>query len=176
MKDYADKNILIFGGTSEGRILTETLASKGYACSVCVATEYGEQVLQQDQALSESLLSRVEIHTGRMDKEQMLTWIREHSFACVIDATHPYAIAVTENIKQAAEECNLPYFRLLRSMDENTETDSFVYKVIYPRQSAIWKRSRALFFLRPEVRKFRPLQREFPTNPVYMSECCPIQS
>lgn len=129
MKDYADKNILIFGGTSEGRILTETLASKGYACSVCVATEYGEQVLQQDQVLSESLLSRVEIHTGRMDKEQMLTWIREHSFACVIDATHPYAIAVTENIKQAAEECNLPYFRLLRSMDENTETDSFVYKV-----------------------------------------------
>ena len=94
MKDYADKNILIFGGTSEGRILTETLASKGYACSVCVATEYGEQVLQQDQVLSESLLSRVEIHTGRMDKEQMLTWIREHSFACVIDALYLYRSSI----------------------------------------------------------------------------------
>ena len=37
--------VLLFGGTSEGRILAEWLADQGYAPTVCVATEYGAVLL-----------------------------------------------------------------------------------------------------------------------------------
>lgn len=129
MKNISSKNILIFGGTSEGRILTEKLASRGFSCNVCVATDYGEQILEQDAGLAEELRKRVSVHTGRMDKEQMCAWMKEHTFSCVIDATHPYAVEVTENIRQAAQESHLPYHRLLRSTNEPEQEEPFIHKV-----------------------------------------------
>ena len=129
MKNISSKNILIFGGTSEGRILTEKLASRGFSCNVCVATDYGEQILEQDAVLSEVLRKQVSVHTGRMDKEQMRAWMETHPFSCVIDATHPYAVEVTENIRQAAQESHLPYYRLLRSTNEPEEEEPFIHKV-----------------------------------------------
>ena len=37
--------ILIFGGTTEGRTVAERLLAEGLPCTVCVATQYGEEVL-----------------------------------------------------------------------------------------------------------------------------------
>ena len=37
--------IVLFGGTTEGRILTEFLSQNKIPAIVCVATEYGEKVL-----------------------------------------------------------------------------------------------------------------------------------
>ena len=129
MKNNSSQNILIFGGTSEGRILTEKLASRGFSCNVCVATDYGEQILEQDAELAEALRKRVSVHTGRMDKNEMHAWMEAHPFSCVIDATHPYAVEVTENIRQAAQESYLPYYRLLRSTGKPEEEEPFVHKV-----------------------------------------------
>ena len=38
-------------------------------------------------------------------------------YTLVIDATHPYAVEVTKNIRAAAEKAGLPYLRLLRQSD-----------------------------------------------------------
>ena len=38
-------------------------------------------------------------------------------YTLVIDATHPYAVEVTKNIRSAAEAAGLPYLRLLRQSD-----------------------------------------------------------
>lgn len=40
------KEILLFAGTTEGRVLSEYLAEEGVKHTVCVATEYGEAVLK----------------------------------------------------------------------------------------------------------------------------------
>ena len=40
------KKPLIFSGTTEGRMLSEKLAASGIAHIVCVATEYGELVME----------------------------------------------------------------------------------------------------------------------------------
>ena len=109
------KKICIFAGTTEGRRLAEALHAS-YDLTVCVATEYGEVLLDG--------IDGIRIHTGRMDSEQMTAFFGENNFELIIDATHPYAVLVTENIRAAAAETSIEYMRILRDCGE---TDGAVY-------------------------------------------------
>lgn len=100
------KRILIFGGTTEGRLLCETLAGWPVSVTVCVATAYGQEMLA-------GVPETVAVQTGRMDQAMMAALMRD-GYACVIDATHPYATAVSETIHLAAKDTGTPYYRLLR--------------------------------------------------------------
>lgn len=100
------KKALLFAGTSEGRRLAEEMSSRNIEVQVCVATEYGEEVQTKQENIT--------IHTGRLDQNQMQQLIREGGFDAVIDATHPYAVEVSKNIKEACEAVGQNYFRLLR--------------------------------------------------------------
>ena len=100
------KKLLLFGGTTEGRLLVETAASLGWLTTLCVATEYGKEVLPRQQ-----LNCRVLV--GRLDREQIIR-LMDEGFDRVIDATHPYAVEVSANIRFAAASTGLPLWRLLR--------------------------------------------------------------
>lgn len=113
------KEILIFAGTTEGRKLSECLSAAGVAHTVCVATEYGEIVLKEHP------LARV--HCGRMNQEEIREYIEGNDFAAVVDATHPYAERVTENLKAAMKDLTIPYLRLKRE----TGTESDCGKIVY---------------------------------------------
>ena len=52
-----------------------------------------------------------------MNPEEMKAYIAEGNFAAVVDATHPYAEVITENIKAAVQGMDIPYFRLKRETD-----------------------------------------------------------
>ncbi len=96
--------ILLFGGTGEGRALAEWLLAEGIPHTVCVATEYGGTLLPPG----------TEAHVGRMEQAEMEELMRAGGYALAVDATHPYAVAVTKNIRSAAEAACLPYLRLVR--------------------------------------------------------------
>lgn len=113
------KEILIFAGTTEGRKLSECLAEAGIAHTVCVATEYGEIVLKENSFMT--------VHRGRMDKDQIKGFIQSGKFEAVIDATHPYADIVTENIKAAMNGMHIPYLRLKREMKYSQKEDNVFY-------------------------------------------------
>ncbi len=100
------QKFLIFGGTSEGRQVSAYLSSRHISHTVCVATEYGEEVLPPAPEL--------ELRQGRMDEDAMRSFLAENEFALVIDATHPYAQEVSRNIRAACEVSGLPYLRYLR--------------------------------------------------------------
>ena len=104
------KEIVLFAGTTEGRRLSEYLSEAGVAHTVCVATEYGKIVLEEAPGRN--------IHCGRMNEEQMESFLAQGDYSCVVDATHPYATEVTENIRAAAEQQKLAYFRLKREEGE----------------------------------------------------------
>ena len=84
------KQVLIFAGTTEGRRLAECLAAARIPASVCVATEYGETLLPRAEGITHLM--------GRLDEGQMESLMKKEDFSCVVDATHPYAVAVSENI------------------------------------------------------------------------------
>ena len=96
--------ILLFGGTGEGRALAEWMVEQRIPHTVCVATEYGETLLP----------AGAEAHVGRMDRGEMEALMRAEGFSLAVDATHPYAVEVTENIQAAAEAAGLPRLRLVR--------------------------------------------------------------
>lgn len=111
--------VLIFAGTTEGRTLSEYLSENRIEHTVCVATEYGEEVL--------SASSYMTIHQGRMGVSEMEKLMQTGSFAAVVDATHPYAVEVTANIREASQEAKLPYLRLKRWLDAETEGSVFYF-------------------------------------------------
>ena len=104
-----EKKILVFAGTTEGRILSGRLSACGVPHTVCVATEYGEELLEENPL--------VRVHQGRMDADAIRTFLLEEGFGAVVDATHPYARTVTENIRRAAEETGVLLLRLKRAED-----------------------------------------------------------
>lgn len=111
--------ILIFAGTTEGRKLSEDLSAAGIVHTLCVATEYGRIVLKKNPL--------AKVHEGRMNQGEMKEYINGNGFTAVVDATHPYAEVVTQNIKAAVKDMDIPYFRLKR---ENS-TESNDGKVCY---------------------------------------------
>lgn len=100
------KEILVFGGTTEGRRIAKTLCSDGFSCTVCVATEYGEKVMEAARGMT--------IRCGRMDTEQIKEFIKAGDFLAVLDATHPFATEVSENIRRGMKDSAVPYIRVKR--------------------------------------------------------------
>ena len=99
--------VLVFGGTVEGRKLVEWLSSLG-VCDIvtCAATEYGGELVDG--------LARVTSLVGPLDANAKERLVSEHDFSCIVDATHPYATHVTESIATLAAAHGLPRLRLVR--------------------------------------------------------------
>ena len=114
------EKICLFAGTTEGRQLAELL-SEAAELTVCVATEYGEVLLDG--------IPDIEIRTGRMTSDEMAAFFRERRFSRILDATHPYAALVTENIREAAEETGIPVMRILRDCDGTVAGAEYVPSV-----------------------------------------------
>lgn len=103
--------ILLFAGTTEGRNLAEFLEKNQIPTEVCVATQYGETLLEEGKYLH--------VHAGRLDETEIEQQIQKKQITLVIDATHPYAVIVSQNIRRACSRTGTEYIRLARK-----ETDA----------------------------------------------------
>lgn len=110
--------ICIFAGTTEGRKLAELLAGEPVSLTVCVATEYGGELLGAAENIS--------VLAKRLDREQMAELIKSEKYDLVIDATHPYAVDASENISAACADAGAEKIRLLR---EESSGDADVIRV-----------------------------------------------
>ncbi len=101
------EKLLLFAGTTEGRELAEFLERQGVSCHVCVATEYGEQLIDEKT-------SGHRVYSGRLDQNEMAALMEREGIRVAVDATHPYAAVVSANIRAACETAGCRYLRLLR--------------------------------------------------------------
>lgn len=106
------KKVLVFAGTTEGRELAELLADSNIKCSVCVATDYALELMND---------KRLDVHCGRLTEEEMEVLMRDGKFDVVVDATHPYAQIVSQNVRQAADKESISLIRLRRSTESAEE-------------------------------------------------------
>lgn len=109
--------VLVFAGTTEGYELCRYLSKAGVPVCACVATGYGSRALEENACLK--------VLAGRLDEADMEHLLREIKPQLVLDATHPYAAQVTENIRHAAKEADIPYERVLR--EEGPRSSEAVY-------------------------------------------------
>ena len=99
--------IVIFGGTKEGREEAQRLYDGGRDIIVSVTSEYARSLLPEG----------VRTHVGVLERDEMLLWLGGIRPALVLDATHPFAAKATKNIKACCEQLGVPYRRVDRMQD-----------------------------------------------------------
>ena len=114
------KSVILFAGTTEGRLLAEYLQELDRPFVICVATGYGRDLLED--ICRPDRTGCMEIRQGRLDVTEMEQMFDELRPELVIDATHPYAAEVTHNIKMACSKRK--GLRLLRCLREPGAGDS----------------------------------------------------
>ena len=117
--------ILVFGGTTEGRILAERLPAAGCEVTVSVATEAGLEPLKGTECRKLS---------GRRDAAEMEELVR--GFDLGVDATHPYAAEASRNIRQACRCAEVPLRRVLREASADAAEDAGIARVGSCREAA----------------------------------------
>ncbi|MCR5182614.1 MAG: precorrin-6A reductase [Clostridia bacterium] len=115
----------VFAGTYEGRMIASHVLESGMENSVdfFVATEYGQEILQN--------MGKLRVIEGRLDGHGMEKIFEEKCYSLVIDATHPYADQVSDNIRSAAEKTGTEYLRLLRKDVLPSEYEGLEDRVIF---------------------------------------------
>ena len=98
--------ILLFAGTTEGRQIAGHCAGAGICADVCVVTQTGADLIEARDGLR--------ILVGALDADAMREMMERTRYRLAIDATHPYAREVTENIRAACEKTQTPYLRVKR--------------------------------------------------------------
>ena len=109
--------VLVFAGTTEGYEICRFLADHKIETKGFVATEYGSKSLTENEFLT--------VQTGRLDAADMEEVFLQEKPEMVLDATHPYAAEVTENIRTACKNTGLSYERVLR--EKGAYQDKAVY-------------------------------------------------
>ena len=89
--------ILVLSGTEEGKEIVRRLHGEGLNLLTTVATEYGKKMFEQ-VGLEAICLQ------GRLDTNGFSRLIKERLIDTVVDATHPYAIEVSQNAMDACKK------------------------------------------------------------------------
>lgn len=106
-------DVIIFGGTTEGRRLAEFCGEHKIQTVVCVVSEYGEMLVPESPS--------VQVIRKALDQDEMEALFEEEKPALVLDATHPYARVVTENVTQVCQKMGIKRYRVLRKPELELE-------------------------------------------------------
>ena len=103
--------ICIFGGTTEGRVFAEFLSHKNIKADLFIATEYAQQFINN--------LNNINIYQKRLDDKEMTKLFLDKNYDFVVDATHPFAKLVSQNIVKSSHVSGTKYLRIIRNSIEN---------------------------------------------------------
>ncbi len=114
-------SILIFAGTTEGRKIAEYLRGHAPEVYVCTATAYGKELVEDGE--------NIHVLAGRLDVAGMEELAKGCQAELVIDATHPFAMEVSKNIRAMCEKTNISCVRVLREGFEGSENAVWVKNI-----------------------------------------------
>lgn len=99
------ENIWLIGGTSESSTLAQAITSAQIPLVVTVTTETARSLYP----------SSYKIIVGCMDQGKMQLFCQEQNIQGVVDASHPYAVKVSQQAIAVTLELNIPYLRYERT-------------------------------------------------------------
>ena len=104
------ENVWLISGTSDGPIIANKLLSLKYVVFVSVISHKAGNAYSQNDKLH--------IITGKIvDDKQIHKFIFKHKIKHVIDATHPFALVISETLKKVCREIHKPIFRYERNLE-----------------------------------------------------------
>lgn len=97
----------VFSGTRDGNALARTMVTQGYGVVVSTATEYGGELAMQD-------CPGVAVWAGRQGMEARRQALVRQQARVIVDATHPFATLISEQLMTLSSELDIPYIRYER--------------------------------------------------------------
>ena len=96
--------IFLLAGTEDGRKLAEFLANHGHSVTASVTTDYGKKLLSQYE--------NIKINDKKLNADELTEILGEYDL--LADASHPYAVNVSENAIYACKRAGISYIRFER--------------------------------------------------------------
>lgn len=98
--------VWLIGGTSESAALAKIIAQAGVPCLATVTTEAARSLYPD--------FPQLQIWVGRLSPQSLPAFLQEHSIAAILDASHPFAVEISELAIAAAQKFTIPYLRFER--------------------------------------------------------------
>ncbi len=131
--------IWIIGGTTEGRLVSETLKHKNQAFCLSVATDLGEKTYQ---GLTPYFFK------GRLDGSGFKKKFLENKVDWVIDASHPHALEVSKSVIEVCKDLNIHYTRFERlGTGPSTDKEGVLYFYSFDEAFEFLKNTQGNIFL-----------------------------
>jgi precorrin-3B C17-methyltransferase len=105
--DGPENAVWVFSGTSDGNALARELARHYDPVVVSTASEYGGDIARQQCA-------GLTVWAGRQGVELRRQTLRASRARAIVDATHPYAQQISEQLISLGKELGVPYLRYER--------------------------------------------------------------
>lgn len=111
--------VWVFAGTGDGNLLAKEIADAGYKVIVSAATKYGQQVAKE-------FCSDLHIRGGHIGESARKLELHKYNARAIVDATHPFASKMSQQLIALAAQLELPYLRFERERIEVQEDDVIV--------------------------------------------------
>ena len=113
--DLTENAVWVFSGTGDGNALVRALADRQGPIVVSTASEYGGEVARED-------CPGVTVWAGRQGVEARRRALQGSHARVIVDATHPYAQQMSEQLIGLSRELDIPYLRYERPSTLDSET------------------------------------------------------
>ncbi|NET37748.1 MAG: cobalt-precorrin-6A reductase [Cyanothece sp. SIO1E1] len=106
--------VWLIGGTQESAQLATAIAHAHLPCIVTVTTLTAKSLYPKREILS--------VWVGCLSPEQLPQFLQAHGITVILDASHPYAVEISELAIATAARLNIPYLRYERPVLDLVET------------------------------------------------------
>ena len=103
-----DEKIMIFAGSREAKMFTDSLAEYTDNIYVVVSEAYGSR---------QHISGNITVISRRLDAEGIRSWAKRVGIGVIVDGTEVYAREVSDVIRRAAEELGIDYFKIRSAVD-----------------------------------------------------------
>jgi precorrin-6A/cobalt-precorrin-6A reductase len=105
-------HIWLIGGTQESQEIARAIAQSHLSCIVTVTTESARSLYSNATEMLPSTSLRIWV--GRLSPDTVGQFLQEHGIRCILDASHPFAVEVSQMAIAASVQSTIPYLRYER--------------------------------------------------------------
>jgi len=135
-EDIPSSALWVFAGTSDGNALAHALRVLGTPIVVSCATDHGAETAKQSavakgraelsSASKDVVFPRIKVLSAKWGRAHRKKVLSDKMASCIVDATHPHAHLISEQLISLAQELHIPYVRYERP-DAALEDDCILY-------------------------------------------------
>lgn len=99
--------IWLIGGTGESAELARAILAQQLPCIVTVTTVAAKKLYPPESEL-------LQIWVGQLHPEHMTQFLTQYQIGAILDASHPFAVEISQLAIAAATQSQIPYLRYER--------------------------------------------------------------